>query len=84
MSCYLCVFSIREDCNAVILPQHIYESCAPWFGGRKVLLIYEMQKHDLSAAVAQELRDPMTYVEIAAEISLANVIVSDLMYACLG
>jgi hypothetical protein len=30
------------------------------------------------------MKDPMTYVELAAEISLANVVVSDIMYATMS
>jgi hypothetical protein len=49
-----------------------------------ILVIYESNKHGLIGPIETALKDPMTYVEVVAEISLANVVVSDIMYVCLG
>eukprot|EP00037_Helgoeca_nana_P028127 m.328194 g.328194 ORF g.328194 m.328194 type:complete len:1253 (-) comp27687_c0_seq3:421-4179(-) len=49
-----------------------------------VLVGLEANKHHLSHVVIHALQDPMTYVEFLAEITLANVAVSDVIYASLG
>lgn len=45
------------------------------------ILFYEARQHQLTDAVVRQLKDPMTYVELIAEIFLSNVMVSDLCYA---
>eukprot|EP00037_Helgoeca_nana_P030467 m.376567 g.376567 ORF g.376567 m.376567 type:complete len:191 (+) comp28195_c1_seq6:1891-2463(+) len=49
-----------------------------------IVLVVEARKHHFSKAVDRQLKNPMTYVEIAAEISLANVVVSDVLYIALS
>ena len=46
-----------------------------------IVVGYEAHKHGLAEQIAKILRDPYTYVEFGAEIFLANVVVSDIMYA---
>ena len=46
-----------------------------------VVVGYEAHKHGLAQDIAHILKDPYTYVELGAEIFLANVVVSDIMYA---
>ena len=48
-----------------------------------IVAFYEGQKHDFTDSIFKILKSPMTYVELAAEICLANVVVSDIMYMCL-
>lgn len=48
-----------------------------------IIVIVESKKHHLSSVVEHSLRDPMTYVEVVAEVTLANVVVSDIIYVCL-
>jgi hypothetical protein len=49
-----------------------------------IVALYEAHKHDFTSSIIQVLKDPLTYAELAAEICLANVVVSDIMYACLS
>ena len=49
-----------------------------------IIMCVEAKKHHFSAVITRNLRDPMTYVEIAAEITLANVVVSDVIYLSLS
>ena len=49
-----------------------------------VVMCVEAKKHHFSHVITRNLRDPMTYVEIVAEITLANVVVSDVIYLTLS
>ena len=49
-----------------------------------IIMCVEAKKHHFSAVITRNLRDPMTYIEIAAEITLANVVVSDVIYLSLS
>jgi hypothetical protein len=55
-----------------------------YFAPLAVVLGVESQKHHFGGMVTQQLKDPMTYVEIAAEVALANVVVSDVIYLSLA
>eukprot|EP00037_Helgoeca_nana_P025038 m.269263 g.269263 ORF g.269263 m.269263 type:complete len:1965 (-) comp26830_c0_seq2:1544-7438(-) len=48
-----------------------------------VVLLIESKKHHLSGVIIKNLKDPMTYLEFLAEIALANVAVSDILYVSL-
>jgi hypothetical protein len=51
-----------------------------YFGPLIAVLIYESRVHHLTAPIVHVLRNPITYVELICEITLANVIVSDIIY----
>jgi hypothetical protein len=48
-----------------------------------IILGYEAHKHGLADAIVKQLKNPMNYVEFVAEVSLTNVVVGDLLYACI-
>lgn len=58
--------------------------CRLYFVPLVIVLVAESHKHHFTDVVNRKLRDPMTYVELVAEITLANVVVSDLMYTSIG
>jgi len=64
-----------------LVRQYVLYMCM-YFLPLVAILVWEAAHHDLSESLERILKDPYTYVELVAEISLANVIVSDVMYAC--
>ena len=53
-----------------------------YFGPLIVILIHEaMQYKTIAEQVTHSLLDPLTYIEVAAEVFITNVILSDIMYA---
>ena len=53
-----------------------------YFGPLCIMTVYEAFQYDaIMSGLKAQLASPLTYVEIAAEVFIANVILSDLMYA---
>jgi hypothetical protein len=52
-----------------------------YLGPLLVMLLYEAQRFGFMDQVKERLLEPLTYAEIIAEMGLANVILSDIMYS---
>ncbi|EDQ86537.1 uncharacterized protein MONBRDRAFT_10909 [Monosiga brevicollis MX1] len=51
-----------------------------YFGPLVGMMLYQIFKNDLKEALVHVLNGPAVYIEIAAEICVANVVVSDILY----
>jgi hypothetical protein len=47
-----------------------------------IIGLYEGHRFDFMRKIIAQLKDPMTYVELACEVCLANVILSDMILSC--
>lgn len=52
-----------------------------YFGPLLVMLLHEAEQFGFMDRVKEQLLDPLTYAEIMAEVFIANVILSDIMYS---